>query len=207
MTDPVRRSPLAHRKPAAAPDDQLFLNERAFDAKIVLRGLPAVLGPALASVAGLDLPDPTRSTATDSHRLLWQSPDEFMLMGPAGTELELLDALQAALTGAHVQVVNVSDYHTTLVLAGPRARETLMTLSTLDLHPRGFTVDQVAGTTFGHALGWLVQTVDDASDGGPVFEILVRWSHADYLFCELTHGARAFGMPESKPLSGEVMEI
>ncbi len=207
MTDPVRRSPLAHRQPAVAPDEQLSLCERAFDAKIVLRGTPDVLAPALRSVTGLEMPEPTRSTATESHRLLWQSPDEFLLIGPKDTELDLLHALQAALDGVHVQIVNVSDYHTTLVLSGPKARETLMTLSTLDLHPRGFTVDQVAGTTFGHALGWLVQSVDDAAAGGPVFEILVRWSHADYLFCELTHGARAFGMPESKPLSGELMEI
>ncbi|MDF1722758.1 MAG: sarcosine oxidase subunit gamma family protein [Minwuia sp.] len=207
MTAPVRRSPLAHRKPASAPDDLLHLSERAFDAKIVLRGTPDILGPALAEVAGVEMPEPTRSTTSDRHRLLWQSPDEFLLLGPKDTELALLDALQAALDGAHVQIVNVSDYHTTLVLAGPKARETLMTLSTLDLHPRGFTVDQVAGTTFGHALGWLVQTADDEAEGGPVFEILVRWSHADYLFCELTHGARAFGMPESKPLSGELMEI
>jgi len=207
MNSPVRRSPLAHRAAASAPDDQLHLRERAFDAKIVLRGLPAVLGPVLMAVAGLEMPEPTRSTASESHRLVWQSPDEFLLLGPVNTELDLLSALAVALEGQHVQIVNVTDYHTTLVLAGPRARETLMTLSTLDLHPRGFTVGQVAGTTFGHALGWLIQTVDDEAGGGPAFEILVRWSHADYLFCELTHGARAFGMPESRPLSGELLEI
>ncbi len=204
---PVRRSPLAHRTAMSAPDDVLHLSERAFDAKIVLRGLPEVLGPAVAKVTGLELPSATRSTASETHRLLWQSPDEFLLLGPMDSESALMSALAVELEGQHVQTVNVTDYHTTLVLSGPRARETLMTLSTLDLHPRGFTPDQVAGTTFGHASGWLVQTVDDGAEGGPSFDILVRWSHADYLFCELTHGARAFGMPEAKPVSGELMEI
>lgn len=207
MNPPVRRSPLAHRSAMSAPEDLLHLSERAFDAKIVLRGLPEVLAPAVEKVMGLEMPEATRSTASDSHRLLWQSPDEFLLLGPEGTELDLHAALQAELDGQHVQVVNVTDYHTTLLLSGPKARETLMTLSTLDLHPRGFSLDQVAGTTFGHALGWLVQTGADDAEGGPEFIILVRWSHADYLFCELTHGARAFGMPEARPVSGELMEI
>ena len=207
VTAPVRRSPLAQRAAMSAPDDLLHLSERAFDAKIVLRGSPKVLAPALEKVTGLAIPDATRSTANETHRLLWQSPDEFLLLGPVDGEPELMAALGAELDDQHVQIVNVTDYHTTLVLSGPKARETLMTLSTLDLHPRGFTLDQVAGTTFGHALGWLVQTVDDEAAGGPLFEVLVRWSHADYLFCELTHGARAFGMPEARPVSGELMEI
>lgn len=205
MTGPVRRSPLQHREAIAAPDGRLDLAERAFDAKLTLRVEPD--DNALREALGLAWPAPTRFVEAAGHRLVWQSPDEFLLLGPAGTEAALEARLTEALAGRHHQVVNVTDYYTTIVISGPKAREALMKLSTYDLHPRHFGPGDAVGTTFGHAQGWLMQTTADDAAEGPAFDLIVRWSHADYLFCALARAGREWGLPAQEPVGGETLVI
>ena len=207
MTGPVRRSPLAHREAVEAPDGLLTLAERPFDAKVVLRVDPSVAGDKVVEALGLEWPAPVRFTAADDVRMAWQSPDEFLLIGREGAELDLHRKLSEALAGVHHQAVDVTDYHTTIAIAGPKARELLMKLSTFDFHPRSFAAGQVVGTTFGHAQGWLMQTVADDAEDGPAFDLIVRWSMADYLFCLLAQAGREWGMPAQTPVGGEKLVV
>ena len=101
----------------------------------------------------------------------------------------------------------MSSYYTTIELAGPRARDMLMKLTTLDLHPSAFTTGQVAGSLFGRAQATLWQVDADETEGGPVFRLFVRRSMADYLWCLLAEAGFEWGMPKQAPLSGETWRL
>ena len=84
----------------------------------------------------------------------------------------------------HHQLVDVSDYYTVIEVAGAQARELLMKLTTLDLHPRAFRPGMVAGGTSGAPMRRSGRPAM-RTGGRPVFRLFVRWSMADYLWCLL----------------------
>ena len=204
MTDrivPERRSPLAHRSPIAAERDAVRLAEVSFLSKHILRVDPETGAAAVKSAPGLDLPqEPLTSSRSSEAACLWLGPDEWMIVG----DDNLAPDLAKALAKTHSQLADVSDYYTVIEVAGPRAREALMKLTTLDIHPRAFQVGQVAGSLFGHANAWLWLT-GESDDDGPAFRLFVRWSMADYLWCLLAECGREWGMPEEQPLAGEAL--
>ena len=202
MTDriaPERRSPLAHRSSIAAERDAVRLAEIPFLSKHILRVDPETGAAVVKSALGLDLPqEPLTSSRSNDTACLWLGPDEWMIVG----DDNLAPDLAKALAKTQSQLADVSDYYTVIEVAGPRAREALMKLTTLDIHPRAFQVGQVAGSLFGHANAWLWLT-GESDDGGPAFRLFVRWSMADYLWCLLAECGREWGMPEEQPLAGE----
>jgi sarcosine oxidase subunit gamma len=204
MTDPTaleRRSPLAHRRPIAAERDTMRLAEIPFLTKHILRVDPQAGAAAVKSALGLDLPqEPLTSSRSNDTACLWLGPDEWMIAGGNSGAANLAQALSKT----HHQVADVSDYYTVIEVSGPRAREALMKLTTLDIHPRAFQVGQVAGSLFGHANAWLWLT-DEGDDDGPAFRLIVRWSMADYLWCLLAECGREWGMPEEQPVAGEAL--
>jgi sarcosine oxidase, subunit gamma len=201
MSEPYRRSPLRHRSEIVAPDAVARLVERAFHGKLVLRGDPALVDAAVKAVAGLSLPEPCRAMRDAETAVLWIGPDEHWIVTAADRAPALAAALGDSLAGIHHQIVDVSDYYATIKVSGPRAREMLMKLTTLDLHPRAFAEGQVAGSMFGHAQAYLWQRVSDGE--GPAFELFVRRTMADYMWCLLAEAGREFGLPSQAPLAGE----
>ena len=206
MNAPVRRSPLAHREAIEASEGVLRLAERPFEAKLILRAEARVAAKA-AEALGVDLPENCRFSEADGVLMAWLSPDEFLIAGPENKEGDMAGKIAASLGDAHHLVSNVTDYYTTLSYGGLKAREALMKLSTLDLHPRGFSTGDVKGSVFMHANAYLMQRTDDETEGGPSFDLIVRWSHADYLWCALAHSGREWGLPEQKLKSGERLVI
>lgn len=204
MNAPVRRSPLDHRQ--AIECETLSLAERKFEAKLILRAGAEVATKA-AEALGVEFPEACRFTEANGHLMGWLSPDEFLICGPAGSEADLTARLTEALDNAHHLISNVTDYYTTLAYTGPNAREGLMKLSTLDLHPRGFAQGDLKGSVFMHANAWLSQRTDDEAEGGPSFDLIVRWSFADYLWCALAHSGHEWGLPEQKLRQGERLVI
>ena len=204
MTDriaPERRSPLAHRDPIAAERDAVRLAEIPFLTKHILRVDPQAGAAAVKSALGLDLPqEPLASVQVDGVTCLWLGPDEWMI----GGEDNVAPELAKALAKTHHQVADVSDYYTVIEISGPRARDALMKLTTLDIHRRAFQLGQVAGGLFGHANAWLWLT-GESDDEGPAFRLFVRWSMADYLWCLLAECSREWGMPEEQPVAGEAL--
>ena len=200
MTDhsaPERRSPLAHRSPIAAERDAVRLAEIPFLTKHILRVDRETGAAAVKSALGLDLPqDPLTSSRSNDAACLWLGPDEWMIVGGDNVAVDFGDN--------HHQIADVSDYYTVIEISGRRARDALMKLTTLDIHPRAFQVGQVAGSVFGHANAWLWLT-GESDDDGPVFRLIVRWSMADYLWCLLAECSREWGMPEEQPLAGEAL--
>ncbi|MEU5892206.1 sarcosine oxidase subunit gamma family protein [Streptomyces sp. NPDC047461] len=109
--------------------------------------------------------------------VLWLGPDEWLLVGPPGSERELENRIRAAAGDEHVSVTDVSAQRTTLLVAGPRAHDLLAHGCALDLHPRSFGSGRCAQTTLGRTQVIVVARADSRAG----FWVLVRSSFAGYL--------------------------
>lgn len=200
MTQDLRRSPLAHRRPITSPVGQIAIAEQPFIGMLVLRGERRVVSSAVSSVVGLELPN-TPGTFADSgdNAVMWIGPDEWVIFTAPTTELDVMSALTTALAGIHAQVVNVSDYYTALAISGEKARDVLAKITMVDLHPRAFAKGNAIASIFGQAGAWL-QMLDDETGDGPEFAIYVRRSMADYLWCLIADGGREFGLEPQEPV-------
>lgn len=203
MSDPRRRSPLAHRLPIRAESGAVSLAEWPYLAKLILRCQPGRDAAAVEAVTGVALPTTACTGAIAGERsALWLGPDEWMLMAPDGEAASLETDLRTALTGPRTQVIDVSDYYTVITLTGARGRDVLAKLVTIDLHPRHFEKGRVVGTLAASA-NIVVWLRDESAAAGPVFDLIVRWSMADYLWCLLAESAAEFGCPPQQPRGGE----
>jgi heterotetrameric sarcosine oxidase gamma subunit len=196
MTEPVAASPLAHREPLAG--DQANVSETPFLGMLILRGKPALIGDKAASALGAPLPDAVGETAeADRNTVLWLGPDEWLLVTPPGDEAGLCTKLSDSLPGTHHQLTNVSDYYTAIDVSGTAARDMLSKLMVIDLHPRALKPGMAIATVCAKANVWLhVLPGDDI----PVFRLIVRRSHADYLWCLIAEAGREFGLPPQTPI-------
>jgi sarcosine oxidase, subunit gamma len=206
--DPHRRSPLFHRRLIEGEGGAIRMAERPFLGKFILRADATLVADLVHGAVGLKLPVEALSSASAGDTaILWLGPDEWMILTAPEEAERCVRAARAAVAQVHHQLVDVSDYYTMIELSGPRAREVLMKLTTLDLHPRAFKIGMVAGSTFAHANAVLWQTADNAAEGGANFRVIIRWSMADYLWCLLAEAGREWGMPREVPVKGERLAI
>lgn len=197
MSEPKRISALAHREPMEAGEGAVALKEKPFEGKLILRGRRELIGGAVGRVVGTAPPAAVLETVHGERATMqWLGPDEWLLIAPPGSEGALETDLAAALAGIHAQVANVTDYYTTIELSGSRAREMLMKISTIDFHPRSFKNGMGVTSNFGRSLPWVRQTRDDGAPGGPAFDLVIRISMADYLWCLLAESGHEWGLPE-----------
>ncbi|WP_051631350.1 sarcosine oxidase subunit gamma [Afifella pfennigii] len=201
---PERRLPLFRRQAIEGAPGTIKLAELPFAAKFVLRLDPAAGEAAFRQAAGLDLPAaPLMSVVNGERAVLWLGPDEFLVVAPEAEAGELAEALAAGLADTHHQFTEVSNYYTAILVEGPKARQALMKLTTLDLHPRAFKPGMVAGSNFGHAQAYL--WLEHEEEGAARLRLYVRWSMAEYLWCALAEAGREWGVPEQEPVAGEPM--
>jgi sarcosine oxidase subunit gamma len=97
-------------------------------------------------------------------------PDEFLVVGPPGSE----DRLTAAYHGPEASVADVSAQRTALDLSGPAVRELLSFGCSIDVHPRVFAVGDCVQTVLAHT-----PVVLQRREAG--FRVLVRASFAAHL--------------------------
>jgi sarcosine oxidase subunit gamma len=197
-TGPRRRSALQHRRALSSPEASI--REVPFQGKLVLRGDAYRLSGPASTVLGLDLPRTVKGTASaDGVTALWLSPDEWWLITPVGAEAATKTKLDIALFGTPSLVSDVTDYYTSIAIEGPKAREMLMKLTTIDLHPRVFKAGDAVSSNFGRAVAVLHQRRGEAGRLGPGFELLIRISMADYLWCALAEAGHEWGLPLESP--------
>ncbi|WP_113698437.1 sarcosine oxidase subunit gamma [Nonomuraea lactucae] len=176
-----RRSPaaaFADRFAAASEGGSLRLAELPFLTHVNVRvdpGSPAA--EDLGAVLGAPLPvEPCTAvragSGADELTVAWLGPDEWLVIGPEGYRHELLSK---ALGERHGSIVDVSAQRTTLLVAGPRARDLLAHGCALDLHPGVFGPGACAQTTLARAQVVLLPRDDDG------LLVLVRSSFAAYL--------------------------
>jgi sarcosine oxidase subunit gamma len=164
-----RRSPL---QDVALPHG---LREIPFRAQVNLRG----------QVPGL--PGPGTSSSDGERTTLWLGPDEWLVLGPDGSQDAIERDLRAAIDGWGA-VTDVSGQRTTLELSAPHARDVLAKGCSLDLHPRAFGPGRCAQADVARA-NVVLHQLDDA----PTYELLVAGSLAAYLAAWLADAIEEYG--------------
>lgn len=199
MTTENRRSPLAHRDPVSGGNGETAMSEVPFRGVVQLRGEAGAVAAGARSVLGLDLPASVGDTAvSEAHSVLWLAPDEWIIFTAQGEEHRIIAALSDALASVHHQVVDVSDYYTTIELKGSKVREQLAKLIAIDLHAKYFPEGRGIATNIAKVTGWVHCL--EAGEAGDRFHIVVRRSQADYLWCMLADAGREWGLPAQSPI-------
>jgi heterotetrameric sarcosine oxidase gamma subunit len=199
VAQPVRRSPLEHRQPISSGDGEATLAERKFIGKLIVRGDAMQIGPLMESATSIVLPaEPCTSSVAGERIALWLGPSEWMLLTPESEERTISAAIETALAGQHHQITDVTDYYTVIRVGGAKARKMLMKLTTLDMHPSKFPEGAVKGSIFGRVPAVLHCPAGARAEPSD-FDLIIRRSHADYLWCLLALAAREYGLPEQTP--------
>ena len=168
MDKVIYRSPLATK----TPDDKL--REITDLALVNLRGRGDAFMKAAEEELGAALPIAPNTTISVGKRIIfWLGPDEWLVRDTeSAAATKIVD--WAAATSAAAAVL-VSDYYTVIGIGGARAKPALATACPLDLDILG--VGQCAQSHFGQAAIMIY-----CCDNTPNFELLVRWSFADYVW-------------------------
>lgn len=192
MSDPQMQSPLhafdlpshARRMDASAG---VWANEVPLLAYISLRGRSddAAFAAAASKALGVDLPvKPCTLALKGSTKVLWLSPDEWMIVAARRDRARLLSALGEDLTGLRSQVADNSGGYTQVLLQGRNATDVLTHTSVYavgSLEP-----GRVVGTTFGKSSLYLHRQGDG-------YCLLLRRSFADYIWRYLVRAAGPYG--------------
>lgn len=182
------------------PEAQVRLREIPHTAKINLRGdrTDAAFRHAVAEVVGTEPPPgPEAWIGRDGTAILGLGPDEWLVVGPAGAEEDLVERLEAALAGHFVAVTDVTENWTVIAVSGAKLREVLAKGCPLDLHPRTVRPGFVGQSVVVHA-DVILHLMADGSDGQvPTVHLYVRRSFAQYLRDWLADAALEFGVGEA----------
>ena len=153
------------------------LEHEPFLAQVSLR-----LDASLAARSPVPLPlEPNTAWDDGARAVLWLGPDEWLVLGPAGSAGDLAAELGAALDGLHRSIVDVSANRVVLVLGGPDRLDALASGCTLDLHPRSWRDGMCAQTLFAKAQVLLQERADTT-------RVLVRPSFARYVIERMLAG-------------------
>ena len=205
----LRQSALAHlglegRAAASRGEAGVAMTERPYRAIVNLRLDPGNT-EALAAVEaafGFALPIAANDTAGDADTIaLWLGPDEWWLVEP-GLEPEagpkLAENLRAALTEHVAAITEVGESRICIRVSGPRARALLQKGCPLDLHPSVFRAGACAQSILAKSGVTLHLFADEsaaqAGAEGPVFDIYVLRSFAEYLWEGLEDAGGEYGV-------------
>jgi sarcosine oxidase, subunit gamma len=136
------------------------------------------------------LPEPGESIRDGDRTALCLGPDEWLILGPEGTQGDIERELRAAIAagGGWGAVTDVSAQRTTFELTHERARDVLAKGCALDLHPRAFGPGRCAQTDLARANVVLHQV-----DERPAYEVLVAGSLAAYVAAWLADAMEEYG--------------
>lgn len=115
--------------------------------------------------------------------------------------IELIQAF-----GECAAISDQSDGQAVLRLSGPKVREALCKLVPIDLHPRAFTVNDVAVTVASH-IGVTLWRLQDGSNGDAVFEVAVYRSLAGSFWTVLSDAAAEFGVGRVAAVGPSVLDV
>ena len=199
----LRQSPLAHlgldgRAEASRGAAGVTLAERPHRGMVNLRLDPSdeTAMNAFAEAFGFTLPTQPNTTAGNGEAsALWLGPDEWWIVSPGsgpGAGPDLADKLYAALADRFAAVTEVGEGRTCIRIAGPKARALLQKGCPLDFHPRAFGAGQCAQTLLAKATVAIHLSADESAAEGPVFEVYVLRSFAEYLWLWLEDAGREY---------------
>ncbi len=184
------RSPLACVRAAATPpgDAGVVLREnppaRAFTVLAARGAVPALVDRCQA--LGVVLPQPRRRLSTQSFAILWTGPGQWFVQAEPG-EADRLRRVFGSLATLCATVTN-DDARLTVGIEGPRARDTLAKMLTIDLDERAFRPGDAA-VTVAAGISVYVWLREDA----PIFECAVPRSFATSFWDWLVGSAAEYG--------------
>src|SRR5271170_1133444 len=100
---------------------RIVLIEMPWRAKVTVRGRdadPALAAGMTAALGAAPPLEPNRASHAGTRTVLWLGPGEWRVIGPPGDEAAIIDALQRAIPRTLAAITDVSDFYTTLRLAG-----------------------------------------------------------------------------------------
>jgi len=159
----------------------LQVEEEPFLTHLSLRLDPAgSAATAVEQVLGSPLPTPCTFTRSEQADVLWQGPDEYLILAPTDARGDLPRRLQEAIGDEFASVIDVSAQRTTLRLSGSLTQDILARGCAIDLDPRTSPAGTCVQTL-------LAQTGVILLVHAPaVITLLVRPSFAPYLAAWLT---------------------
>ncbi len=185
MLEPQFESALAHR--AVPANIYVDLREISMRGMIDLRGLASdrKFMAAAKAVLGVDLPKaPRTSNSFGDVKVLWLSPDQWLILCARDKASALTAELQTALAGNHSLAVDVSDMRTIIRLEGEGAREVMMKSTSLDFTDEDFTPGYVRRLRFAEIAALFNIVEENAID------VYVFRSYANYAWDFLLKAAR-----------------
>lgn len=190
-TTPLSRIYKAKRHGAAEGVAGLNMSEQTgFELVQVMarRGQRDATGQACLNAYGKTQPATPQAIAADGATLVWSGPDQFLVLSPRGAAL---DKARMAFAGV-ASLSEQSDARALLRIAGPRARDMLAKICSLDLHPAAFPVGAAATTFIDHTAVNLWRAAD--ADGEPVFHLLIFGTFAESLWHMLLDSGAEYGI-------------
>ena len=149
-------------------------------------GAAARFATAAADILGGALPDsPVRAVTVGNHLIFRIAPDQYWILG--GGEPGLEERLRSAIPTDAGCVTSLDGARTRLFIEGPRARDLLRRLVTIDLHPAVFPVSGFAQTGIHHTAGLLLRANEDR------YEFFALRTFAAFTWEVLVDAARPFG--------------
>jgi sarcosine oxidase subunit gamma len=182
--------------PAAAPGVVLSeLTGFSLVQVMARRGRWAETVKAAEACFGVPAPDRPAFVMGKAASLIWSGPQQFLALAHGNGFADPLASLRQAFAGI-ASLSDQSDGRCLIRLSGPRIRDTLAKICSLDLHDTAFPVGAAAATSIDHTNVSLWRC-PDAPGEGPVYHLLVFTSFADSLWRTILDSAAEFGVETS----------
>ena len=150
--------------------------------RFVLRARPHGLQQA-AKIFGLTPPAPLKASTFKDRHLLWQGPDEWLLLAPYGDHEEIKSNIAEGLASHPHALVDVSHRNQAFLLSGQTVEILLASHCMLDLSLQAFPIGMTTRTLFAKAELTLWRIEDH------IFHIELWRSYAPYVIGLLREGA------------------
>jgi sarcosine oxidase subunit gamma len=187
MQSPLHPFALAGVAKPVDSSNGVWANELPLLGYISLRGRAhdAAFVEAASGVLGVGLPrEPCTLAMSATAKVLWLSPDEWMIVCSHERLAGLLRDLNQALATIRSQVVDNSGGYTQILVRGSNARDLVSHASVYDIG--ALEPGRVVGTTFGKSSLY----VHHQGDG---YCLMLRRSFADYIWRYLVRAAAPYG--------------
>ncbi|WP_435248147.1 sarcosine oxidase subunit gamma [Vibrio sp. nBUS_14] len=157
---------------------------------LILRGNSHVPSfcKAVKQALGVELPVMSCTSMQNNElRIFWQSPNEWLIIGPPNSAEKIEQSLRNCLQG-HFAVTDISSSQTLVTIKGENAENVLRKSTSYDVDIRNFPIGKVAGIAFSRSQVQLRRT-DKTS-----FELIIRRSFADYIWMWLMDASNEYGV-------------
>jgi sarcosine oxidase subunit gamma len=193
-TTPLSRTLAAGRNGATAGTAGLTMTElTGFDLVqfMARRGQWDAAATAAAEHFGAPAPKKLLAVRAGKATLIWSGPDQFLFLAARSAGSSAIDAARQPFAGI-ASLSEQSDGRALIRISGPRARDMLAKVCSLDLHPAAFPAGSAAATSIDHTPVTLWRG-EDGADGAAVFNLLVFSSFAESLCHTIVDSGAEYG--------------